>query len=145
MSVCGLEQAHWRGWCQRRLARRHRVDVRKTAVMIQCAWRSLLARRYLRLLQAAHERDQHKKAIRVQAYMRMKVAREEFLFKRTANVILQCFYRKHFVARRLWDAAVAHRKTVLGERDSVGTSDTPTMIGSVVIRRSQVRRYLRLG
>lgn len=136
-------QAPWKGWCQRRRYREMKVAYPRAATTIQCLWRRVQAQRELAGLKLKWAALQNQKAVALQAILRMRAARERFLFQRTAAVVLQCMYRKYFTARAAWLLAFKHRAVVLTERENAGTTDTPTMVGSVVMRRSQARRYLR--
>ena len=136
-------QAPWKGWCQRRRFRWLKLAIPKAAVKFQCAWRRLLARRELAKLKVQWIDTLNRQAVAVQAYLRMKFHRENYLAMRTAAVILQCMYRKWFVAERDWRAALQRRRSILDDREEVGNDDAPTIIGSVVVRRSHVRRYHR--
>ncbi|XP_073427821.1 abnormal spindle-like microcephaly-associated protein [Dendrobates tinctorius] len=78
---------NWFRRCRQvRLQRSRYVSLRASAVVIQTAYRGLLARRMER-------RD--KAARKLQAYLRMAVCRKRFLILRQSAVTLQSYYRMH--------------------------------------------------
>ncbi|XP_069593468.1 abnormal spindle-like microcephaly-associated protein [Ranitomeya imitator] len=78
---------NWFRRCRQvRLQRVRYVTLRASAVVIQSAYRGLLARRMVR---------QEKSARRLQAYLRMVVCRKRFLILRQSAVTLQSYYRMH--------------------------------------------------
>ncbi len=78
----------------------------------------------------------------LQAFVRFKIHRLQFLDKRGAAVLLQGFYRK-YKARVELSLLLHHRMTVLEEREDAGTDASLATVGCNTIPRGLVRRCTR--
>ncbi len=78
----------------------------------------------------------------MQAFMRMKIHRLNFLDWRCAAVVLQCCIRR-VMARKLLTMLVTRRAILLEDRAEAGTEYSLVTVGCNTMPRNLVRRCLR--
>ena len=140
-TACG-PQPHWKGFCQRRAFKRMRTAMHFAVTKLASVFRMYRHRHVLDELRAKRLALLTASTITLQAFMRMKIHRLNFIDYRGAAVLIQCCYRT-FLARRELSVIVHRRAMVLDERADAGTDESMVTVGCNTIPRALVRRCMR--